>query len=234
MQGPWRVLPDYKDGPTRQITITDSIRQGSVLSVTLYALMMDEINKDLTDNTELGIEIPGTDTKIACLLWMDDVVLIETSEENAQKLLDQTDHTSKKYHIEFGMPKTKVQHIGRKKEKIELEIDGKPIDETDKYTYLGEVINKNMNLKDHIKNIGGKVEAAYQTIIAIAEDQNFKNIKMSCIWKLVKTCIIPIITYGSETWEPLKSEMKKLNQTLDKILKRILMTPEATPREAYI
>ena len=33
-----------KHGPTRQITIKDSIRQGGVLSVTLYALMMDEIN----------------------------------------------------------------------------------------------------------------------------------------------------------------------------------------------
>ena len=29
-----------------------------------------------------------------------------------------------------------------------------------------------------------------------------------------------------------KGEMKKLNKILDKIIKRILMTPEATPREA--
>ena len=106
------------------------------------------------------------------------------------------------------------------------------MEETDKYTYLGEVINKNLNLKDQIKNIEQKVEAAYQTMVAIAEDQNFKNIKMECIWKLVKTCIEPIITYASETWEPNKGELKKLNQILDKIIKRILMTPEATPREA--
>ena len=60
-------------------------------------------------------------------------------------------------------------------------------------------------MKDQIKSIESKVEAAYQTLIAITEDQNFKSIKMECIWKLVKTCIIPIITYASETWEPLKS-----------------------------
>ena len=89
-----------------------------------------------------------------------------------------------------------------------------------------------MNLKDQMKSVECKVEAAYQTVISIAEDQNFKNIKMECIWKLIKTCIIPIITYASETWEPNKGEMKKLNQILDKILKRILMTPDATPREA--
>ena len=36
----------------------------------------------------------------------------------------------------------------------------------------------------------GKVEAAYQTILHIAKD---KGLKMAIIWKLVETCIIPII-----------------------------------------
>ena len=130
------------------------------------------------------------------------------------------------------MSKTKFLRIGKSKQKVELKIGKDVIDETDKYTYLGEVNNKSMNLKDHIKNIEGKSEAAYQTIIAVTEDQNFKNIKMECIWKLIKTCIIPKITYGCERWELLKSETEKLNQILDRIIKRILMTPEATPREA--
>ena len=221
-----------KYGPTRQIDIKDSIRQGGVLSVTLYALMMDEVNKDIISNTDLGIKIPGSDRRVPCLLWMDDVVLAETNQNDSQMLLNSTDDTSKKYHVEFGMPKTKYLRTGKEKNDIELKIAGNVIEETNKYTYLGEINNKAMNLKDQIKSIEGKVEAAYQTIIAITEDQNFKNIKLQCIWKLVKTCIIPIITYGCETWEPQKGEMKKLNQILDKIIKRILMTPEATPREA--
>ena len=220
-----------KHGATRKIEIKDSIRQGGVLSVSLYALLMDEINKDMKQ-TQLGIEVPGSDTRIPCLLWMDDVLLIETNEQKKQALLNSTDHTSKKYHIEFGMPKTKFLRPNKVKTSIDLKLGEKNIEETDKYTYLGEVNNKGMNLKDQIKNIEGKVEAAYQTLVAVAEDQNFKSIKMECIWKLVKTCIVPIITYASETWEPNKKEMKKLNQILDKIIKRILMTPEATPREA--
>ena len=237
----WKLVKDLnsnlkttirtKHGPTRQINIKDSIRQGGVLSVTLYALMMDEINKDMT-NENIGIKIPGSNTRVPSLLWMDDVFLAETAGKTTQELLNKTNETSNKYHIEFGMPKTKYLRPGRNKEEIELMLGDQRVEETDKYTYLGEVNNKQMNLKDQIKNIEGKVEAAYQTIMTITEDQNFKNIKMESIWKLVKTCIIPIITYASETWEPNKSEMKKLNQILDKIIKRILMTPEATPREA--
>ena len=55
---------------------------------------------------------------------------------------------------------------------------------------------------------------------------------MQAVWKLVQTCVVPIITYASETWHLLKNETKRLNQALDKILRRILMTPDSTPREA--
>ena len=89
-----------------------------------------------------------------------------------------------------------------------------------------------MNMSDQIKAIEGKVEAAYQTLIAVAEDREFKKIKMEAIWTLVQTCIMPIITYASETWHLNKGENKKLNQSLDKIIRRVLMTPDGTPREA--
>ena len=220
-----------KHGPTRQINIKDSIRQGGVLSVILYALLMDEISKDI-HAADIGINIPNTECKVPCLLWMDDVVLIEQTCNIMQNLLDITRDTSQKYHIEFGMPKTNYLRTSKKKDTIELKLGDNIIKETEKYAYLGEINNKRMNLKDQLLRIEGKVEAAYQTLIAVAEDRHFKGIKMESIWKLVKACIIPIITYACETWEPNKQEMKKLNQILDKILRRILMTPDSTPREA--
>ena len=89
-----------------------------------------------------------------------------------------------------------------------------------------------MDMSDQITVIESKVEAAYQTLLTVAEDREFKKIKMKTIWLLVQTCIIPIITYASETWHLKKQERKRLNQTLDKIIRRILMTPDSTLREA--
>ena len=39
-----------KQGETRTIKIRDSVRQGGVLSVTLYATLMDEIPKEINKN----------------------------------------------------------------------------------------------------------------------------------------------------------------------------------------
>ena len=220
-----------KHGLTRKIKITDSIRQGGVLSVILYALMMDETNKAMKE-TDMGIKIPGTEIVVPSLLWMDDVAITTTSIQETQKLLDITEDTSLKYHIQYGQEKSQALAVGKSKSPLKLKMGPMELKETDKYKYLGEMNNRKMNLEDQINNIEGKVEAAYQTMLTIAEDREFKNVKMEAIWTLLTTCIIPVITYGSETWETTAKETKKLNQILDSIIRRILMTPTSTPREA--
>ena len=122
--------------------------------------------------------------------------------------------------------------MGNPKEKPKFKLGQMDLDVTHKYKYLGEMINDKMNLKDQITQTESKVEAAYQAITAIAGDRHYKNIQMSTVWKLVCSCLTPIITYAGETRNPSKAENKKFNQILDNILKRILMVPTSTPREA--
>ena len=129
------------------MSINARIRQGGVLSVIMYALMMDETNKALME-TDLGIQIPNTNTKIPCLLWMDDVVLAETNSTRAQEQLNITNHTSLKFHVDYGMAKTKYLQVGKAGTPINLKLGEKQIDETDKYTYIREINNQRMNMKD--------------------------------------------------------------------------------------
>ncbi len=104
-----------KDGLTRPIEIKDSIRQGGVLSVAQYALLMDEISKEIAKESK-GIELPNTDSKVGDLLWVDDVALMSTDEKQLQEMLNITNETAKKYRIEFGKEKSKILKIGKKGE----------------------------------------------------------------------------------------------------------------------
>ena len=67
--------------------------------------------------------------------------------------------------------------IGSKLE-THLKLGNMNIEEADKYKHLGETMNNRGNMEDHIHMIEGKVDAAYQTILYIAKDNNFKFIKM--------------------------------------------------------
>ena len=119
---------------------------------------------------------------------MDDVVPAETKTENIQKELNITNHVSMKFHVEYGMPKTKYLRVGKNNNPVNLKLGQSTIEETEKYTYLGEVNNRRMNMSEQISAIEGKIEAAYQTLIAVAEDREFKKIKMGAI------CFEPFIT----------------------------------------
>ncbi len=210
---------------TRNIKITDSIRQGGVLSVIEYATMIDEIAKEL-DSKNLGIEVRNR--KIGCLLWMDDVALIHHDKKTLQEMMDCTNDIAMRYHIEFGAEKCKIVRIGRGAQ-AKIELNNTILEETNKYKYLGEIINNKANLKDHIEELKGKVYAATQKIFTETGHKEFKGIRKRAIWQLVDTCIIPIMTYAAEGWTLTKTETEALQQMFNKVLREILKMPDSTP-----
>ena len=71
------------------------------------------------------------------------------------------------------------------------------------------MVNEKFKQKDQLKQIEGKLQAAYQAMLVIAGDRHFENIHMETFCKLVSACIIPIITYACETRKPAKEENEK-------------------------
>ena len=222
-----------KHGNTRKIKIRDSIRQGGVLSVMQYALIMDEIAKEV-QKKNLGVDIdPNQGKKVGCLLWMDDVALIAPTEKEMQQMLNITYEIASRFHIEFGKSKSQIMTINQKRNETQqlFKLGEMDLDNTQTYKYLGIMYNDKLNRSNQLTEMNSKAEAAYQTVLTIAKDTNFRNIEMETIWKLVETCVVPVITYAGETWQGTKKETTQLNAILDKILRRVLKTPPTTPRE---
>ena len=135
--------------------------------------------------------------------------------------------------MEYDPKKSKVMVIGDPPTKPTFKIGYLTLEYTNKYKYLGEMFNNKWNLDDHIIEIKSKIEAAYQTILAVAQDRKFMGMEMEVIWKLYETCITPIITYAASTWNARKKDLNELNKILEGIIKRILITPITTPSEAF-
>ena len=215
-----------KHGLTRKINIKDSIRQGGVLSVIEYATLMDEITKEIQKRKQ-GIKMDNGET-LANLLWMDDVALIHENLKELQEVMNTTNHVALTNHIEFGAAKCKVVKNGPGK-KSHISLNGQILEEVTAYKYLGDMINNKGDLEDQIIALKGKIHAATQEILAETGNKEFKGMKMAAIWELVETIIIPIITYGSESWEPKKKEIAQIETIFNKALKTILQLPDQTP-----
>ena len=213
-------------GPTREIKIRDSIRQGGVLSVIEYAILIDEISKEIRKRG-LGL-MTKTGNKVDSILWMDDVCLIHHVQEKLQEVLNVTNYVAQKYHIEFGAAKCKVVQIG-KGTKSEIRLNNQILEEVTSYKYLGELINNKGNLEDHLTATQSKIRAITGQIIAETGNKEFKGIKMKAIWQLVHATIIPILTYAAEGWNYTKDEIEKTQTIFNEALKTILFLPQGTP-----
>ena len=216
------------NGQTRRIQIKDSIRQGGVLAVVEYANMMDEISKELINSNIQPIKT-GNEETMGCFLWMDDVVLINTNRNTLQEMLDITYKVASRYRIKFGSQKSKVLTIGKPDNYKTLTIGNTELEETETYKYLGMTLNNKGTLQNHIEDIKGKVHIATQTILNVAAYQDYRTIEMETIWKLYKTCLVPIITYSAEPWNPTAEEYRQLEDIQNTALRNILDTNNKTP-----
>ena len=152
-------------GLTRKNQHKDSIRQGGLLSVIEHATLIDEIAKELQQRN-LGIE---TQQKyiLDSLLWIDDVCLIHHDLQKLQEILDVTNHVANKYHIQFGAAKCNVVKKGKGGNST-LKLNGEVLEEVPSYKYLGEIMNNEGNLSDHIAEVARKIKGATTRIIAEA------------------------------------------------------------------
>ena len=222
-----------KHGNTRTIYIDGVPRQGGPSSTPLYSGHIDDISR-LATARGLGMTVNSRGDTIPIMEWVDDIVGAATDPKELQKILDVINEIANRYRIEFGQSKSKVLIIGGNDDtpKPNFKLGDMTLEYTDKYKYLGEMINSSNTLQDQIKEITGKTEAAYQTILTVAQDRVFKNIELDVIWRLVESCIQSIILYGCETWVPNKADYEKLNRIQESVIRRILMTPVSTPKEA--
>ena len=129
-----------------------------------------------------------------------------------------------RYRIKFGS-----LTIGKSDNHKTLTIGNTELEETETYKYLGMTLNNKGTLQNHIEDIKGKVHIATQTIVNVATYQDYRAIEMQIIWKLYKTCIVPIITYSVEAWNPTAEEYRQLKDIQNTALRNILDTNNKTP-----
>ena len=109
-----KAVIDTHVGDTREISIKNTLRQGSALSGIAYSALTDEIAKEC-EKQDMGYSI-SDEIKIPCLLWVDDYLAMNKAKKDIQKALDVTNNESRKYRIIYGESKSKVLSYGKKEE----------------------------------------------------------------------------------------------------------------------
>ena len=195
---------------TEWFEVTVGVRQGCLLSPTLFNLfldfMMDEV-KSLQEHATLDERL-NIDIRYA-----DDTTLIAAVFDKLQLSTNQLIEACKKFGLKVNSSKCKVMT----EEVTPITIDGEQVEAVDSFVFLGSVIP---STSDDVKRRVALANTAFGRLRKNIWTR--KDIQTRLKLRLYKALILPIATYGSETWTLTKQITQNLTVFEKNCLRAIL------------
>jgi NADPH:quinone reductase-like Zn-dependent oxidoreductase len=126
---------------TEWFRIGKGVRQGCLISPLSFNGYSEKVMRESADILSwIGVTVSGR--TINNLRYADDIVLVATSKEALQQLMDRVNETSKKYGLEMNIKKTKVMVVSRNREKIVITCNGGILEQVESFRYLGAIVEE--------------------------------------------------------------------------------------------
>jgi hypothetical protein len=186
------------------IPIRKGVRQGDTISPKLFTACLEDIFRDL-DWELKGIPINGK--RLNNLRFADDVALIAESMEDIEICLNELTNASKARGLRINMEKTKLLRNPYARHG-NVKIGNTTIEEVGSYVYLGQTIS--LQNRDMSSEVSRRIQAGWRAFREHADILKGK-IPMSLKRKLYHQCVLPAMTYGSESWTMTKAMEHKLH-----------------------
>ena len=160
------------------------------------------INK--IDWEEKGINIDGE--HLSHLIFADDIILIAHTPQELQEMLVDINNYSKPVGLNMHLGKTKIM-LNNHTEKVTVEVDGKAIEEVEKYVYLGKTVSRDGDLMQEIKR---RITLGWAAFNKVDNIMRSRKASMQIKKKVFNEYVLPVMTYGSETWALTTAQMDAL------------------------
>ena len=135
--GATSTLKLHKD--SNKISLERGARQGDNISPKLFTACLQDAIINKIDWEEKGINIDGE--HLSHLIFTNDIILIAHTPQELQEMLVDINNYSKPVGLNMHLGKTKIM-LNNHTEKATVEVDGKAIEEVEKYVYLGKTVFK--------------------------------------------------------------------------------------------
>ena len=168
----------------------EGVPQGSILSVTLFSIKINNIVKTLN---------PGVD----CSLYVDDFLIcyrskhMHTIERQLQQCLNKIQKWALENGFKFSKTKTQCMHFcqlrGLHNDPV-LKLDGVEIPVVDQYKFLGVIFDRKLSFIPHINYLKAKCHKALQLLRVVAHMD--WGADKSTLLKLYKSLVRSKLDYG--------------------------------------
>ena len=200
------VLVNGTIGEWFQTTV--GVRQGCLLSPTLFNIFLERIMTEALDQHEGTVSIGGR--TITNLRFADDIDGLAGEEQELKDLVERLDTTSTKYGMEISGEKTKTMTNNPQGIISDISANNQNLEPVEKFKYLGAVISEEGSKPEIMTRIA-QTTAALAKLKPIWRD---KNITLKSKLRLMHALVISIFLYACESWT-LTAELERKIQAME-------------------
>ena len=175
------------DGDTDDFPIKIGLHQGSALSPYLFALVMDEVTRDIQG------DIPW------CMLFADDVVLVDESRAGVNRKLELWRQTLESKGFRLSRTKTEYMRcdFGATHEEGDVSLEGQVVPKRDTFRYLGSMLQRDGDIDEDVSH---RIKAGWMKWRQASGVLCDKKVPQKLKGKFYRTAIRPAMLYGAECW----------------------------------
>ena len=199
----------------RELYVNKGVRQGCPISPTLFNIYIDELMTVWRQNVDTGINI-GQGISLNSLMFADDTVIIQDSEDKLQTAVYKLQNLSKEFKMKISTHKSKVMAFrGKWPVRSKIVLDDMTMEQVSSFKYLG--CNVSFDCENDIPMKLNKFNAICGTIHRILKGKARKETEL----KFYKTMAIPLVTYGSEVWTTTKRDDSRIQASEMRFLRHV-------------
>ena len=209
---------------SRVWNITRGVRQGGVLSAHLFGIYVDEILQEMNkQNHGCYLDL----TKMNSQAYADDFAIYCPTAGGLRVLLSKFSELSQQHELEINADKTKIMIFHNKRTPYRLlnfELNGKILEQVEKYKFLGSMLTFNMKECEDIK----RLKSSFNRKVGMF-NRKFHSIDLSLKVKLFN--IMCMDMFGMNLWwdtSGCSSLLKQLAVSYHYALKKIIGLPKRT------
>jgi hypothetical protein len=187
------------DGDTSDFPIKIVLHQGSALSPYLFALVMDEITIDIQG------DIPW------CMLFADDMVLVDETRAGVNRKLELWRHTLESKGFRLSRTKTEYMRCdfsATRNEEGDVSLDGQVVAKKDTFRYLGSMLQKDDDIDEDVRH---RILAGWLKCGQASNVLCDKMVPQKLKGKFYRTTIRPAMLYGAECWPTKRRHIQQLS-----------------------